>query len=559
MVDLQSKPFHLSPEDIRWVHSTLASMDLDSKLGQLLFPVGSTTDRTELVGLLNGIKPSGFMFPAGPAAERQELHRFLQERSELPLLLAANLEFGGNGIAKEGTFFAKPMQVAATDDGQQAYRLGLTAGREGAGVGVNWTFAPIVDIDYNPRNPITNTRTFGSDPERVARMALGYARGIWESGLAVSVKHFPGDGVDDRDQHLGESINSLPVEEWEGSYGQVYRKLIEAGAETIMVGHIKLPAYSRHLRPGLADEHIMPATLAPELLGPLLRERLGFNGLVLTDASTMAGFMIAEKRSVAVPGTIAAGCDILLFSHNIEEDFSYLREAVRDGRLSLERVEEAVTRILALKASLGLHRRHQTGTLVPEPAALAVIGLKQHTEWARECADLSVTLVRDTNKLLPIDPVRQKRVLLVVIGDEGRRQTLPDRYKLLVDKLEREHFLVTLLKEQESWPNKQKLSIAELQERFDWALYFVNLETDCTMPSLRIHWSPPMGTDLPWFAQELPTVFLSVANPYHHAEVPRSAVLINGYSGNVYVIEAAMDKILGRSKFKGIHPVNPFD
>lgn len=118
------------------------------------------------------------------------------------MLLSANLEAGGNGIATDGTHFAKPMQAAATDNEEMAYKMGLVCGREGRAVGCNWTFSPIVDIDYNFRNPITNVRTFGSDPAKVARMAKAFMRGVQESGLAVSVKHFPGDGVDDRDQTL---------------------------------------------------------------------------------------------------------------------------------------------------------------------------------------------------------------------------------------------------------------------------------------------------------------------------------------------------------------------
>lgn len=220
------------------------------------------------------------------------------------------------------------MQVAATDDEEMAYRLGVISGREGRAVGCNWSFAPVIDIDYNFQNPITNTRTYGSDPERVLRMAGAYMKGIQENGLAVSIKHWPGDGVDGRDQHLLTSINNLSIEEWDKTFGKVYQGMIDSGARTVMAAHIMLPAYSRRFRPGIKDEDIMSATLAPEIYNSLLRGKLGFNGLVVTDATVMAGFTVAMERELAVPTSIAAGADMFLFTCDLEEDFQFMLNGV---------------------------------------------------------------------------------------------------------------------------------------------------------------------------------------------------------------------------------------
>ncbi|MBQ7974926.1 MAG: glycoside hydrolase family 3 protein, partial [Clostridia bacterium] len=168
-----------------------------------------------------------------------------KQYSKIPLLVAANLEAGGNGIVKEGTPFGKPMQVAATADVEFARRLGEVCGVEGSAVGANWSFAPIIDIDYNWRNPITNVRTFGSDVDTVRQMGAAYVKEIQKHGVAAAIKHFPGDGCDERDQHVSVSVNSLSCEEWDKSYGAVYSECIEAGAKTVMVGHILQPAYTR--------------------------------------------------------------------------------------------------------------------------------------------------------------------------------------------------------------------------------------------------------------------------------------------------------------------------
>jgi beta-N-acetylhexosaminidase len=236
MVDLKTKPFYLNDDDIRWVETTLAEMSDDEKLGQLFCLIAYTSDPEQLKRLARDVKVGGIMCRVMPAREVIETVRILQENSKIPMLIAANIERGGDGIAQEGTCLGTPLQIAATGDDETAYRLGVICGREGAAVGANWAFAPIIDIDNNFRNPITNTRTFGSDPERVRRMGVQYVKGVQEYGVAASIKHFPGDGVDERDQHLVTSVNNLSCEEWDATYGAAYKASIDAGALTVMVG-----------------------------------------------------------------------------------------------------------------------------------------------------------------------------------------------------------------------------------------------------------------------------------------------------------------------------------
>lgn len=218
-----------------------------------------------------------------PGKVNQNRHRIMQEEAGIPLLIPANIESGGNGAASNGTAFGNPLQVAATGEPEFACELGRIAGAEGRAVGVNFAFAPIVDIDYNTLNPITNTRTFGSNPETVLKMASAYIDGLGEGGrdMCYSIKHFPGDGVDNRDQHLHTTYNTLPVEQWEETYGKIYRSLIEKGATAVMVGHIGLPEYVKAINPQATKKEILcPGSLSKEIVTGLLRERMGFNGLV---------------------------------------------------------------------------------------------------------------------------------------------------------------------------------------------------------------------------------------------------------------------------------------
>lgn len=558
-LDLSARPFHLRPEDIEWVTKTCARMTLDERIGQLFcLCVKEDEDEKSFDRIFEILAPGGFMLMPRRGAVVQRLHRHLQSRSPVPLLLAANLEQGGNGIATDGTHFSSSMGVAATDDEGQAYRLGVICGKEARAVGCNWAFAPVVDIDYNFQNPITNTRTFGSDPSRVLRLARAYIRGLREQGVAACAKHWPGDGVDGRDQHLVSSVNSMSVAEWERTFGRVFAGIFEDDLKSVMAAHILLPNYSRSLRPGLPDDKILPATLAPEITEGLLRRKLGFNGLIITDASLMVGFTAAMARRAAVPATIAAGCDMFLFTIDLEEDLEAMRAGIQDGALSEARLEEAVLRILAFKASLGLHRQKEAGSLVPQVSELSVLCCAKHEEWARECASRAVTLVKGSQQLFPLSPERQRRILVHVLGDNGGYlATGGGNAKLFVQLMQRAGFLIELFNTTDA---KQAVvrSASESQRRYDLIIYFASLRTASGQTAVRIDWGIPFGFDAPRYLAEIPTLFISIDNPYHLQDVPRIRTFINGYTSNPYVVEAIVEKLLGRSAFVGQSPVDPF-
>ncbi len=557
MIDLKGNPFYLTNEDILWVEETLGSMTQDEKLRQLFCMIIFDPAEEHLIRMAKEIKPAGAMFRPFPKDDAVKISRLLQEHSKIPMLLPANLERGGNGLANDGTQIGAPLQVAATDDVFFADALGKVAGREAAAVGGNWSFAPIIDIDFNWRNPITNVRTFGSDPKRVSDMGVAYVKAIQKEGVAASIKHFPGDGCDERDQHLVTSINDLSCEDWDETYGAAYKAGIEAGALTVMAGHIMQPAYSRKLRPGIRDEDIMPATLAPELLNDLLRDKLGFNGLIVSDASTMAGFCIPLGREKAVPACIAAGCDIFLFTKNMEEDIAFMQKGYEEGIITKERLEEAVTRILALKAALKLHKKDNRPT---QEQADAVVGCQEHRDLARQCAERSVTLVKDKGGILPISPKTHKRVLLypIVTGESfyggGGEEDIGAIFK---ERLEKEGFEVDIFSPPQGMEGRSAKT-TDITEKYDLLLYVSNLLTKSNQTTVRIEWAQPMGANCPNYSAVVPTIFVSLANPYHLVDVPRVPVMINTYCALPDNITALIDRLLGRAPFTGTSPVDAF-
>ena len=302
MVDLRAKPFYLNDAQLQWVEDTLASMTLEEKLSQLfvlLKPVPGA-DEGQIRALMEDARPGGMRWQGGDQETVWLQNRLFQRCSRVPVLIAGNCDDGGNGVLPaEGTFVATAAEAGASPDDETAYRMGYVAGREAAAVGVNWMFNPVADVYKNWRNTIVNTRAFSSDPDRVIACARAYIRGIRDAAphMACTCKHFPGDGWDELDPHISPAHNEAGPEEWLATYGRVYQTLIDEGLETIMTGQISLPAMSRRLRPGIKNEEIMPASLAPELLGDLLRGQMGFNGLIISDASPVSPRLYVREHA----------------------------------------------------------------------------------------------------------------------------------------------------------------------------------------------------------------------------------------------------------------------
>jgi len=314
--NLTATPYQLGEEAIAWVRSTIYSMSVDEKVGQLFINLNNRFDDDFVNHIVDTYRPGGMRYNHTDSASVQAHIRHAQSRSKIPLLVASNIEAGGNGACTDGTHVATPLQTASTPDTDAARQMGLVGARESRALGCNWAFTPIVDIHSNWRNTVIATRAFGNDHETVITYAQAYCDGVREGAgdrpMALCMKHFPGDGRDERDQHVVTSYNDCSVEEWDASYRKIWEWGIGAGIESIMVGHIMLPEYSRKLRPGIKDADILPATVSPELLTDLLRNDLGFNGVVLTDASIMVGLTSALPRKRQMIQAITAGCDLVV-------------------------------------------------------------------------------------------------------------------------------------------------------------------------------------------------------------------------------------------------------
>ena len=583
MVDMKAKPFYLSDEDCKWVEDTINGMTLDEKVGQLFFNMGSSRDEDYLKMTVEKYHIGGIRYNPASADEVHEQNRILQENSKIPLIIACNTENGGDGACVDGTTIGSQTKIGATRNTQYAYNLGYMSNKEAAAIGCNLSFAPVSDILYNWENPVIGLRTYGNDVDRVMEMSKAYLDGAHANpGFCCAAKHFPGDGLDFRDQHVANSVNDFSCEEWDATFGKVYQNLIDNGLDAIMAGHIMQPAYTRYFNPEIADDDIMPATLSPELISGLLRKKLGFNGMVLTDASHMVGLTCRMKRRDLMPAAIAAGVDMFLFFNEMDEDFESMKQGVLDGRITEERLSDALHRILALKAHMGLHKKAKTELVPPKSQVHEIVGCEEHKAMQKEISDKAVTLVKYKDKdVLPLTPERYKRIMIVYVkGLEapglvslmGRGKVSPA--EKLKEKLEEQGFEVFIYES----PIQKILKEMEKGGKPDVNVYFAgkspikdfvaNQDAIITLVDIAGGFQPVArpafgmtkgGGEIPWYVVELPVIVVGTKQPFVLADIPQARTYINTYDTLDSTLDALVGKLMkGADAFTGQDPVDSY-
>ena len=536
-IDLKGNPFYLHAEQIAWVRNELDILTTEQKVGQLFCVMGGDYSIETLQAMVRDQGVGAVLYRPAPTSEIKRCYNALDPVAPVPLLKAANLEEGGSGGVSDGTLFGWPMTVGATENTELAGKFAMVCAAEARRAGFNWTFSPVSDLSVNPLNPITNVRSFGSDTDKVMEMAGHYARTIQRCGVAACTKHFPGDGVDFRDHHLHPTYNSLSADEWYSSNGRIYRHLIDGGILSFMVGHIAQPEVQMRKNPSLRYEDCLPASLSRELMTGVLREEFGFNGVITTDATIMGGFCMNMTRRDSIVAAVNAGADMLVFNTDFQEDYGYMLDAIRSGEISPERLNEALTRLLALKAKLCL-----CDCPMPEIDAKA---------WHAECADQAVTLAKCNRDILPATPEKYKSIRLVLLGKDemfdGSVKEIATAY------LKGKGFAVEVYD-----PFADDLHGTAKLPKDRLTLYLANYQTASNQTTVRIHWCEKHALDIPRFLSEEDSVFVSLSNPYHLMDIPRVPVYINTYSATAALLRAALEKITGGSEFKGKSPVDVF-
>lgn len=356
------------------------------------------------------------------------------DNAKIPILITSDFENGCGSMLKGLTPLPYLMSLGATNCEEIAYNYGKATALEARSVGANWSFSPVSDLNINKRNPLINVRGISDNPELAAKLLKQVIRGMQENGLAACAKHFPGDGLDYRDQHLVTTNNTLSMEDWKKLSGKVFQELIDDGVYSIMAGHITLPAYQREI---FENGMKLPATLSHELITNLLKKEMGYQGVVVTDALGMGGFNgWYDSVQRAEIESFKAGCDMMLWpSKNYVKNMT---EAVENGYISTERLDDAVTRILEMKEKLGMFNRDNHAIKLSAEDIAFVKKTQQET------AEHSVTLVRDNGKFFPLSPEKQKKIAVVPIT---HHVPALEEAKLLCEELRARGFEVNYFQE----------------------------------------------------------------------------------------------------------------
>lgn len=541
------------PASSAWVEQTLKKMTLREKLGQMLmvsyFGAFRSTEGREYKEMLRQVEANhvgGLIVGTirGPLGiERSQVYptaaitNELQRRAKVPLLIGADFESGTGMRLDEGTSFPSPMAIGATGDPKLAYAAGKFIAIEARAAGVRWIFAPDADVNNNPDNPIINIRSFGEDPQSVAEYVAQFVRGVEENGALAAAKHFPGHGNVGVDSHLALAVVSGGRRELETTELVPFRAAIAAGVSSIMPGHLAVPA--------LEPDPDLPATLSQKILTGLLREKMKFRGLIVTDALDMGGVTSLYPPGEVAVRSVEAGADVLLMPPVPDAALAGLEDAVRSERISEKRIDASVRRILEAKSRLGLNRNR----LVDVARLNETFARPEFEAQAQAIADRGVTLLRDAPRLLPLDATRPLRVLLVALSadpDPCPAETFEPEIRPRVDSL-------AVLRADTQFASVSTLKLPP-PDSYDVALAVLFVRAADRKGNVGF------PDDQRAFVNELlaagkPTVIVSFGSPYLIERFPNAKTWLAEFSTNDVSQRAAARALFGQIAVAGKIPV----
>jgi beta-N-acetylhexosaminidase len=553
----------------QWVDATLKKMSLEQIVGQMIFApfqstyLSSDTDEYDkLVKLVHethigGVIAFGGSEPIpqvmlnntygnvvlGQPLELASILNRLQSISTLPLLTSSDFEWGVQMRIAGATKFPRAMAFGATGDPQLAYEAGKVIGTESRALGVHVDFAPVADVNNNPRNPVINIRSFGEDPARTGAMVASFARGLQEAGMLAVLKHFPGHGDTDVDSHLGLPIVAHARERLDAVELAPFRTGIAAGASGVMVGHIELPAI---------DPEKQPATFSPKIINTLLRP--GFDGLIYSDSMKMAAITRMATAGDAAVRAVKAGIDVILDSPDSADAAASIVAAVKSGGIARAQVEQSARRILEAKARLGLHRSRAVNL----DAVPLSVGGRKHDAVARAVSERSITLIKDARNNVPLPTPKTGSVLYLSVLDypSGWRVAAPSRAAIPELKTRWANTEAVEISDRTT-PSELEL-VRAMADNYDAIVAGVFVRA--SSGSGRLDLAPPVVRllqDLSRITERRSQPFITVffGNPYTPTFVPEIPSMLLTYDFSDYAETSAVRALAGEIAIGGKLPI----
>lgn len=540
-----SSTFKLTSTEASWVESQLQKMTLRQKCAQMVMPYAMAIDTAEnpenfarLVDLVKNEEVGGILFLTGDIKNQVFITNELQSFSKLPLLIAADYERGVGMRLEDGVEFPTNMALGAVNNPELAYLMGKVTALEGRTLGVEQNYAPLMDVNDNPNNPIINIRSYSSDNRIISANGTAFIRGLQAGNMLSTAKHFPGHGATDIDSHNELPIINLSKSQLLKNDLLPFEEAIKVGVTSVMIGHLEVPA--------LEKEKGLPATFSKSIVTGLLHEKFGFDGLVVTDALNMNAIQNHYTQEEVGKLSVEAGNDILLFPADEKAVINGLVAAVNNDEISEERINRSVRKILAAKKWLKLKKHAVIDTnLVKE-----ILNQPSHWRLANEIAEKSITLVKNQQKLIPVNPKKYYSAACIILTDADDKKDYP---------------LEKYFKESFNRPKFYELYANSKKRDYRKAMKIAKSANLILLPAL-INIREKSGTvginekHLEFIKNVLKlkkrVVVMSLGNPYILRDFPEAKTYICSYGSPAVSQKAIIEAILGRVKIEGKLPIS---
>ncbi len=539
----------LSNDHSQWVEETLANLSLKEKCAQLVISYASVNDTTvgskdyqRLVKLVSKYKVGGLILFNGNTEIQVDIMNRLQRMAKIPLIISSDFERGPGMRFDDAINFPNNMAIAAADDPYLTYLMGKVTAEQGRALGVHLNFAPLLDVNHDFRNPVINIRAYSEDKEIISWNGGAFVKGMQEGGMLCTAKHFPGHGATDIDSHRELPLINLSKKQFEEIDLKPFGEAIKSKVKSIMVGHLAVPAYE--------PDTTLPATLSHKIITGLLREKMRYDGLIITDAMNMNAITNHYEQDEAAKLALLAGNDIVLFPAYDSLAIEGIYNAVLENQISEARIDSSVRKVLAAKEWLKLNEKR----FVDSSASKETLSMKWHYRVARDIAEKSVTLVKDKNQLIPLSPNDYKRTACIVFSDTRHRWNIREPYYF--EKIAKERFgdfkSYRLNIGSRKRDYSKALKAAKKAKLIILAIYngASFRQDDLLLPERQLK----LIDDL--IKLKKPFVVLNFGNPYLFTSFPEAPSYLCSFSSNRLSQEAMLKAILGENKICGKLPVN---
>lgn len=547
-----------------WTNELLSRMSLEEKVGQLLmvffYDIDSVKSHDRIISEVQKYNLGGVFHSSLTKESLISFSSNIQKSVKIPVLIAGDYECGPGWVVDGALRVSRPMTRGNAGNTELEYNIGKVIAKQGRAIGSTVTFSPVIDLNTNRMNPDVNIRAYGEDVDTVCRLAVPYIKGIQENGMLACVKHFPGNGATDMDQHICTAIINCSREEMYDNYLEAYKRTFkEADPAFVMVAHLEVPSLTTEINP--KNGRIVPSSVSKEIVTDILKKELGFKGVAISDALNMGGITTHYSRQEVAVKSILAGIDMLLVFNpeDFHLEYNAILNAAKEGIIPMERIDDAVTNILNAKVKAGLHV--DRGLPFRDDVINDLFTPGKYDKLSIDAVSSGITLLRNKNNILPIKDIKGKKVVVLSTFNPDEETYKVQNQELTIMRDKTPELLRKRGAEVQEYTIPLHMTIGEIYSIISKAkeadYVFFNF---FIAPSWGIGTLIPNKSSLRFFMFgllniETPVIITAFGDPYVMYYCPNAGVYMCTYDETPPAQEAAVKAWLGEEKVTGKTPV----